>query len=171
MADPVRKSPNKGVNDTRGSSGNIVHPVRNEVSNGARFSNGACLQITSKKLQADIALIKLKGNVMNVDNYYKLHKIINTVLDYGVYKIIVDLSELRYMTSMGMSILVHAGLVALEHKGRVVLVNPQPKVKTILDLIGITEVCGLANNLTNAFKVLGVNQKLFGELERKAREP
>lgn len=131
----------------------------------------ADLQITTKKLQADIGLIKLKGPVLDVTNYYELHKTVQTFLDGQVYKLIVDLSELEYMTSMGASVLVTAGLVAQEHQGRIVLVNPPPKVKTILDLIGITEVYGLANCLTEAFAVLGVNRKQFGELEGKAREP
>jgi anti-anti-sigma factor len=128
------------------------------------------LQITTKKLQADMVLIKLKGAVMNVDNYCELHKTIKTFLDYGVYKLIVDLSELGYMTSIGASIFISAGLVAQEHQGALVLVNPQPKVKTILDLIGITEVCRLANHISAAFGVLGVPSEQIGKLEQKARD-
>ena len=128
------------------------------------------LQITTKKLQADMVLVKLKGSVMNVDNYYELHKIINTFLDYGVYKLIVDLSELEHLTSMGAGIFISGGLVAREHKGTLVLVNPQPKVKIVLDLIGLTEICRLANHISAAFEVLGVTPEQIGKLEQKARE-
>lgn len=115
-----------------------------------------------------MALIKLKGSVMNVDNYHELHKIINTFLDYQVYKIIIDLSELEYMTSMGAGVFVGTGLVAQERKGRIVLVNPQPKVKAIFDLIGITQICSLVNHIINAFEVLGVTQEQIGKLARKS---
>lgn len=127
------------------------------------------LQITTQKPQEDIVIINLKGTVMNVDNYYELHRIINRFLDYKVYKIIVDLSDLKYMTSFGAGIFINAGLVTQEHKGALVLVNPQPGVKTILDLIGITQICGLVNYLDDAFDVLGVSQKQSRKLERKSK--
>jgi anti-anti-sigma factor len=149
MTDPVRKTADNGETDNHDSHDNI-----------RKLSNGADLQITTQKLQADLVLIKLKGTVMNVDNYYELHKIINTFLDYGVYKLIVDLSDLGYMTSMGASIFISGGLVAMKHQGALVLVNPQPKVKIVLDLIGITEICRLVNDLDKAFEALGISNPL-----------
>ena len=129
----------------------------------------ADLQITTQKLQEDTVIIHLKGTVLNVDNYYELHRIINEFLDYRVYKLIVDLSELAYMTSMGAGIFISGGLVAQERKGALVLVNPQPKVKALLDLIGITEVCRLVNDLDDAYEILGVSQKQSRKAGRKSK--
>ena len=40
------------------------------------------LEITTQKPQADMVIITLKGTVRNVDNYYDLHNIFNTFLDF-----------------------------------------------------------------------------------------
>lgn len=112
------------------------------------------VEITTKKPQEDMVIINLKGS-LDVTTYLELEKVISGFLNYKLYKIIVDSSELEYISSAGVGVFIGALGVTQEHNGTIVLVNPQPEVKTVLDLIGVTGLCNFANNMEDAFKVFG----------------
>lgn len=58
----------------------------------------------------------------------------------GVRVLIMDLGELRYINSASMASLVNLGDVLTERRGHLVLAGPQPKVKVILGLMGMSQL-------------------------------
>lgn len=114
------------------------------------------LQISTEKLRADSAIINLKGPTLDISNYAELQKVMNSFFDLKVYKIIVEMSGLGYMSSAGALVFIDALGVTRERDGALVLVNPQPRVKTILEILRLTEYCRLVNNREEALKVLKI---------------
>lgn len=52
----------------------------------------------------------------------------------------VDLSEVRFVDSSGLGVLVASRMLARELGGDLALVGPQPNVATVLDITGLAEV-------------------------------
>src|SRR5881392_1492879 len=64
--------------------------------------------------------------------------------------VLVDLSRLTYLSSIGIPLLVSNAKTVMEGGGRLVLVAPQANVKYVLEITGITHVLRVYNDLETA---------------------
>jgi anti-anti-sigma factor len=51
--------------------------------------------------------------------------------------VLVDLSQVTYLSSIGIPMLINNAKAVAKHGGRLALINPQPNVKSILDITGV----------------------------------
>ena len=58
----------------------------------------------------------------------------------GKYKLVMDLSELDFTSSLGLGSLIRAHTRCREHGGQLTLVNPQPRVLRIFKTTRLTEL-------------------------------
>jgi len=72
-----------------------------------------------------------------------------------MYKLIVDVSELDYIASAGVGALIGAIGVVQENQGNVIIVNPKPEIKRVLDLFGLPQICTIVDNMEAALTNLG----------------
>jgi anti-sigma B factor antagonist len=69
-------------------------------------------------------------------------------------RVLVDLSDVDYLASMGIRLLtLNAKSLATRH-GRMVLLNPSPNVKKVLELTGIPAIIPMYDHLESAETVL-----------------
>lgn len=98
----------------------------------------------------DIALLKLTGQI---DSYTaeEIKKIIDAHMDNGHCKVIVDLSNIDYLDSAGLSTLIHAKTRLGKRNGDIRLAGLKGKAKEVFDLAGFTV---LFNNFASCEKAL-----------------
>jgi len=98
----------------------------------------------------NIALLKLAGQI---DSYTseEITKIIDTHMDNGHFKIIVDLSNVDYLDSAGLGALINAKARLKKRTGDIRLVGLKGKAKEVFDLAGFTV---LFNNFDSCEKAL-----------------
>jgi anti-anti-sigma factor len=94
------------------------------------------LEIITRKEQDGVTTIALKG-IVDAYSYAKLEKILNNLIKQKAYKLIVDLSQVDYMVSHGIGILIGVLGVVQKNGGNIVLLNPKPAVMEILELLGL----------------------------------
>jgi anti-anti-sigma factor len=70
------------------------------------------------------------------------------------YKIVVDLSKVDYMSSVGAGIFIAVHGIAIKNKGAVVLVNPKAKIRQIFKMLGMAQILLFTDTLKNAFKLI-----------------
>lgn len=70
------------------------------------------------------------------------------------YKLIVDLSKVDYMSSVGAGIFIAVHCIAAENKGTIILVNPKPKVREIFEVLGMSKMLSFTDNISNALKII-----------------
>jgi anti-anti-sigma factor len=64
--------------------------------------------------------------------------------------VIVDLSKVNYISSIGIPLLVNSAKAVVKNGGRIALLNPQNNVKNILELTSIPLIIPIHHNLDAA---------------------
>ena len=82
----------------------------------------------------DITIIDLQGNVMFEDGDVELRGAIASVLETGGKKIVLNMGEVPYLDSAGLSELVRSFVAVNKRGGRVVLFDLTRKVHDLLSI-------------------------------------
>lgn len=69
-------------------------------------------------------------------------------------RVLVDLSAVNFLTSIGIRLLTSNAKSLLSRNGRMVLLNPNSEVQNILDLTGIPDIIPMYEQLESAEAVL-----------------
>jgi anti-sigma B factor antagonist len=70
-------------------------------------------------------------------------------------KVVVDLSELTFIDSSGISVLVTAARAASAERGTLVVAAPSPHVRRVFDIVKLSELMAIEDGLDGALKRLG----------------
>lgn len=109
------------------------------------------INITTEELPQGIVSIAIKGYVVTV-NCSILTQTLDNLFAQRQYKIVVDMSGVEYLGSTGAGILIGALAKAQENQGKLVLVQPQPRVMEVFNLLGLDQILTIANNIDTALK-------------------
>lgn len=93
--------------------------------------------------QAGISIVSVHGEV-DVSCADELRTCLARVMEHEAKGIRIDLSDMPYIDSTGIGVLVGAAHAAAEQGTALEIVRPQRNVARVLDLLGITGELGLA---------------------------
>jgi anti-anti-sigma factor len=80
----------------------------------------------------------------------RLERTLNGQLEKGHYWLFVDMGEVEYIASSGLKVLVSSWRRAHEHDGDVILIEPQPRIVEILEMVGFDMLFEIFPNLDDA---------------------
>jgi anti-sigma B factor antagonist len=80
----------------------------------------------------DIAIIDLQGNIMSEDGDLELRAAVASVLESGVKKVILNMGEVPYLDSAGLSEVVRSFVAINKRGGRMALIDLTRKVNDLL---------------------------------------
>ena len=81
----------------------------------------------------------------------ELEEALNAIIESGRYKIVLDMSDVNFMSSKGWWVLIEAQKKCKRYKrGEVVLVNVKPEIRSSLDLVGMGSYFKIYDDLTTA---------------------
>jgi anti-sigma B factor antagonist len=107
------------------------------------------MEITTQEIK-HVELITIKGRVDSVEAAH-LAKALESALGRGKYKIVVDMSQVEYMSSAGFRALGDAQRNSQHHqRGEVVLAQVPPLIHDALELVGFTEYFHIADSVAAA---------------------
>ena len=89
----------------------------------------------SRRDDADISIFSLEGRI-DSEGAIELEETLQKTAAEGRHKIILDMSEVRYINSSGLRILADILTLNREHNGDLRLVALNPKVRRVLEIIG-----------------------------------
>jgi len=111
-------------------------------------------EITTEVLHSGkIVLFSVRGSI-NVHTFDQVETAINQAFAGGAIDIIMVLSGVKYISSAGAGVLMNAYLQAQEKQGLLVLVQPTPGVRDVLDLLNLRDVLHSAPNVEAALTML-----------------
>lgn len=99
-----------------------------------------------------VVLIRLKG-YLDAHTFERLEETISELFGQGQYRLVVDLSNVEYISSAGAGVFIGALSEAHEHKGNIVLMNPTPNVREVFDLLGLTHIFQVVDDRPAALAV------------------
>jgi len=76
-----------------------------------------------------------------------------SILNRGETRIIVDMAEVSYISSSGLKVLLNASREARRRQGQLVLCNLEPKIASIIEMIGFDQVFPIAQDMEAAARL------------------
>ncbi len=109
------------------------------------------MEITVKEIK-QIELITIQGRVDSVEASH-LEQALQAANHRGKYKLVIDMSQLEYMSSAGFRALAAAQRNNKRHKGGEVMLAQVPDhLREALEMIGFSEYFKIFDNVTSALE-------------------
>ena len=107
------------------------------------------MKLQFNELENGIRLIKLIGT-LDLSGAYSIEvEFVRQCAGDGV-RVLVDLSEVDYISSIGVHMLITSANSITGRGGKMALLSPQPSVLNVLDLIGIPQILPIYSDLESA---------------------
>lgn len=106
------------------------------------------------EIQNNILIIHLKGDLIGENNGPELVKIANDSIHEKVIHCAVDLSEVRYMNSSGIGVLITLLTKYRNHEGEMVLIKPSEKIEKLLLITKLNKIFSIVDSKEEALQIL-----------------
>jgi anti-anti-sigma factor len=124
------------------------------------------LQIALVPDSPGVGVIALSGPI-DAGNVRALQVLLSTSAGRALRSVILDLGQARYINSMGMSYLVSLSDLLETRGGALCLANPEPKVKVVLEMMGLTELFKLHASISGAIRAIRNGKQPVGSEPRR----
>jgi anti-sigma B factor antagonist len=105
--------------------------------------------------QDNILFAILKGDLLGESSGSELVEILqNKIKNEGLRLCGIDLSELRYMNSSGISILLNVLNMFKQSEGEAVIVKPSPQIKKLLEMMKLNSIFSIVDSKEEAINQL-----------------
>ncbi len=101
----------------------------------------------------DAVLVRVNG-FLDAHTFEQMENTINNLFNDNVFRIIVDLNGVDYISSAGAGVFIGAIGTAQENKGNIILMQPTAHVKEVFDLLGLSQIFHFADDVDSAVKIL-----------------
>lgn len=111
------------------------------------------MNLEYSELKDGIRLIKLEGR-LDLNGTYSIEvQFVNCCVGDKV-RVLVDLSEVSYVSSVGIPMLVNTAKSVVSRGGKMAFINPHENVVKVLELVGVTQVIPIYYDQKSAIKGL-----------------
>ena len=93
--------------------------------------------------------VEISGRI-DSSNAHELESVLKGFLDNKRYSIVLEMSEVTYISSAGVRILVSALRTSHNHRGDVRIAHPSQRVREVLSLAGLEAVFKVYENMVDA---------------------
>ncbi len=108
------------------------------------------LKIERQSPAEGVALLLAQGEI-DAHSFEAVEDAVNETVDDGVFKILVDLSKVSYMSSAGIGVLIGSMNEVVDGQGGAfVLISPTANVLEVLESMGFTAVFTIVQSLDEA---------------------
>ena|SRR2546425_12517551 len=104
----------------------------------------------SVETKGGIAILKISERMLFDETLFLLRRHVQGALASGIRRFIFDISEVPYLDSSGCGelICVHTSIVRVQ--GSLAIVNPQQRVRLLLDRIRLNQILNIVDSLEQA---------------------
>jgi anti-anti-sigma factor len=113
------------------------------------------MEIQEEKLDGDIYKINLSGR-MDIIGVGEIEIKFSGMTASPRMSIIVDMSDVPYMSSIGIRALLMNGKAVSGRGGKFTLLSPQDDVKNVLEVSGIDQILNICDSLDDAIEAVTV---------------
>ena len=103
-----------------------------------------------------ILIFKLKGDLIGENNGPQLMNIAQDKVNDGIFYCAIDISELRYINSSGIGVLITLLTKFRNKNGEVVLINPSQQVKKLLIITKLNAIFSVVDTMEEAMSQLKI---------------
>jgi anti-anti-sigma factor len=123
------------------------------MSPSLKQNEEGCMKLTVSKQGYGLTILRLIGR-MDIEGADQVDLRLNVAAAEDGALLIVDLSEVDFMSSIGIGGLVRVANAIRRRGGNLVLLNPQSIVRLVLETTHIYEVIAICNSLDEAMSAV-----------------
>ena len=97
---------------------------------------------------------KCRGEIDN-DTFEKFESVLKEVIDNGAVYLVIDLSNVTFMSSSGIGVLLGCRADLAEIRGELILIGTPSAVQDALSGLGFNNLFSMATNKREALRMLG----------------
>ncbi len=109
------------------------------------------------KTDGDICTLVLNG-YLDAHTSSRLEVAIAECMSNNFYNIIIDFSNLNYISSAGLGVFMVYIEDIRQHGGDIAMTNMQPKIYNIFSLLGFNEIFSITNSMSEAISLFNKQQ-------------
>jgi anti-anti-sigma factor len=115
---------------------------------------GALFEIEVSSADDEVKVVALRGE-LDFDEAPAFGRVLEELRTDGAQKVVVDLSELTFIDSSGISVLVTSARAASAERGTLVLASPNAHVRRVFDIVKLSDLVAIEEGLDGALERLG----------------
>lgn len=104
----------------------------------------------TSEINKDVFVINMSGDLIGEDNGFALLELVNDTISQNIVKCIIDISELRYINSSGIGVLITVLTKFRNKGGELYLVNPSESVKKLLIITKLNAIFSVTDTKESA---------------------
>lgn len=110
--------------------------------------------LLEKKLEKEkIVVLKLKESIF-IDNISFFQKDVLEVLSAEIFFVVLDISDIDYIISQAFGTIVKWAKKNRDNGGELTILNKNPRLKKILEILKFDKIVSITDNLEEALKIL-----------------
>lgn len=111
------------------------------------------IRVGSEKVAGDIFELTIDG-FLDFSSSEQVEQALESIFSQGVYKIIVNLSQTKYISSAGFGCFISSIDTAMKHNGDIIFTGTPPEIKEIFDILGLSKILRFTDRREEAIKLL-----------------
>ncbi len=109
----------------------------------------------AQEIKSNTLILRISGDLIGEDTGTKLVEVVNEAVSHQVLTCVIDISQLRYINSSGIGVLITLLTKFRNKGGEVYLMNPSDNVKKLL---AITKLNAIFQVVKNENEVVGAKK-------------
>ena len=112
----------------------------------------------NQKTENNALILKLEGDLIGENSGIDLIEVVNDAIQNGRRHAIIDISELRYMNSSGIGVLITMMTKFRNKGGEVCLMRPSESVQKLLIITKLNNIFQIVDSYEEAFEIFSKDE-------------
>ena len=101
-----------------------------------------------------VLILRLSGDLIGEEKGFSILELVNNSTAENIIKCVIDISELRYISSSGIGVLITILTKFRNKEGEVYLVNPSDSVQKLLIITKLNAIFNVSDSIEDAIQAL-----------------
>lgn len=103
------------------------------------------IRVSAQPLGPDIYELRIAGS-LDWSNFAKVESAIDEIFRQGIYKIVVNLREAKYISSAGFGCIISSMDTAMKNNGDIIFAATPPEIQDVFNILGLSKILRFADD-------------------------
>ncbi len=107
------------------------------------------IRVDTREIEAGVWEIRIEGS-LDWSNFAKVETAIEEIFRKGVYKLVVNLKDTKYISSAGFGCFISSLDTAMKNNGDIVFAATPPEIQDVFNILGLSKILRFAEDEKSA---------------------
>lgn len=111
------------------------------------------IKVSTQELGPGVFELKIEGS-LDWTNYAKVEAAIDSIFKKGVYRIVVNLKDAKYISSAGFGCFISSLDTAMKNNGDIIFAATPPEIQDVFNILGLSKILRFCEDVATAAELL-----------------